>query len=199
MILLFFVIFITIYNLSNKMLIDIGTAKYLAMLSSASYYAIENTLTPSTNFEDFFKIEKNSQGDVTLILTDAYKFNSISVNIVNFVSNYFENNINQGVEVPIGVFTGLKLFSGFGKKVKMPLINVYSVKCDIVSSFTEAGINQTKHSLYINIVPDVSIVTRFKTKNLTEKITILIYENIIVGKIPSTYLQGSVISTEKIL
>ncbi|MBO5889355.1 MAG: sporulation protein YunB, partial [Clostridia bacterium] len=133
------------------------------------------------------------------VLTNSYQFNLLSNKIADEVINYFNNKLSQGVEVPIGVFTGIGLISGFGKKVKMPLITVSSVKCDIISSFTDAGINQTKHSIVINIIPEVFVVTRFSTKDLKDSISVLVYENIIVGKIPNTYLEGSIISTQKTL
>lgn len=196
-ILLFFAIFLSLYSFSNKMLIELGYSAYGSMLSTASYYALEKSIDKNTDFETFFKIEKNNQGDVVMILTDSYKFNLLAVKIVDNISYYLNTELSKGVEVPIGVFTGIGLISGFGKKVNMPLITANSVKCDIVSSFTEAGINQTKHSLIINIIPEVYVVTRFKTKRLLDTVSVLIYENIIVGDIPSTYLSGSVISSEK--
>ena len=196
---LFLAIFITLYSFSNKMLIEIGVSTYSGMLSSASYYALSKSLEPNFNFGNYFQIEKNSSGDVTMVLTNSYQFNLLSNKIADEVINYFNNKLSQGVEVPIGVFTGIGLISGFGKKVKMPLITVSSVKCDIISSFTDAGINQTKHSLVINIIPEVFVVTRFSTKDLKDSISVLVYENIIVGKIPNTYLEGSIISTQKTL
>ena len=162
---LFLAIFITLYSFSNKMLIEIGVSTYSGMLSSASYYALSKTLEPNFNFGNYFQIEKNSNGDVTMVLTNSYQFNLLSNKIADEVINYFNNKLSQCVEVPIGVFTGIGLISGFGKKVKMPLITISSVKCDIISSFTDAGINQTKHSLVINIIPEVFVVTRFSTKS----------------------------------
>ena len=194
---LFFAIFLTIYHFSNKLLIDIGISRYNGVLSTASYYAIEKSIEPLDDFSTFFNVEKNASGNVTMILTDFYKLNALSVSIANEVSNYFNNYFLEGVEVPIGAFTGIKMFAGFGKTVKMPLVTANSIKCDIVSSFTSAGINQTKHSLYINIIPEVYVVTRFYTKDLKDQISVLIYENIIVGEIPEVYLNGTVISNQK--
>lgn len=196
---LFFTVFITIYSFSNKLLMEIGISTYSGMLSSASYYALSKSLEPNFDFGSYFNIEKNSNGDVTMVTTNAFKFNLLANKLVDEVSNYFNEKLSLGVDVPIGAFTGISLISGFGKKIKMPLITVSSVRCDIYSTFTDAGINQTKHSLIINIIPEVFVVTRFSTKDLTDKISVLVYENVIVGKIPETYLQGSIISSQKTL
>ncbi len=193
---IFLLIFYLLYSFSNKMLIEIGVSTYSGMLSSASYYALDKALS-DYDFDNYFEVEKNNNGDVTMILTNSYEFNMLSNKIAEEVAVYFNQKLSEGVEVPIGVFTGIGLFSGFGKKVKMPLITVSSIKCDIVSTFQSAGINQTKHSLVINIIPEVYVVTRFSTKDLKDSISVLVYENIIVGNVPDTYLQGSIISAVK--
>ncbi len=194
---IFLLIFYLLYSFSNKMLIEIGVSSYSGMLSSASYSALDKALDENYNFGDYFEVEKNNDGDVTMILTNSYEFNMLSNKIAEEVANYFNQKLGEGIDVPIGVFTGIGLLSGFGKKVKMPLITVSSIKCDIVSTFQSAGINQTKHSLVINIIPEVYVVTRFSTKDLKDSISVLVYENIIVGNVPDTYLQGSIISAVK--
>ena len=181
------------------MLVDLGTTSYSGVLSTASYYALDKALGSNYDFNALFNVEKDKNGDIQMITTDAFTFNKISTVIVDNVSIYLNDYLSQGVEVPIGVFTGIRILSGYGKKIKMPLITVNSVKCDIVSKFEQAGINQTKHSIYVNIIPDVFVVTRFTTKRLTDAITVLMYENIIIGKVPETYLLGSVFSSQKSL
>ncbi len=196
-ILLFLAIFVALYSSSNKMLIEIGVSSYSGVLSTASYYAIEKTLHNDYDYNTLFEIYKDTDNNVTMITTDAFTFNKISTDIVNYVTEYLNDYLSKGVEVPIGVFTGISLLSGFGKKIKMPLITINSVQCNIVSKFVEAGINQTKHTLYVDICPEVYVVTRFFTKHLDSAITILMYENIIVGKVPSVYLTDSVFSAQK--
>ncbi len=196
-ILLFLAIFIALYSFSNKMLIEIGVSSYSGVLSTASYYAIEKTLNKDYDYNSLFEIHKDDENNITMITTDAFTFNKITTDIVNNVSEYLNDYLSQGVDVPIGVFTGISLLSGFGKKIKMPLITINSVQCNVVSKFVEAGINQTKHTLYVDIYPEVYVVTRFLTKHIDSYITILMYENIIVGKVPTVYLSDSVFSAQK--
>ena len=196
-ILLFIAIFITLYSFSNKMLIDLGVSSYSGVLSTASYYALDKSLGNNYDFNSLFTIHKDDKGEIQMITTDAFTFNKLSTIIVDNVTIFLNDYLSKGVEVPIGVFSGIRILSGFGKKIKMPLITVNSVKCDVVSKFEEAGINQTKHSIYVNIIPEVYVVTRLSTKRLTDSITVLMYENVIIGKVPETYLLGSVFSSQK--
>jgi hypothetical protein len=54
------------------------------------------------------------------------------------------------------------------------------------------GINQTKHSIYLNVVADISIVMPSSTENFAVATDILIGESVVVGAIPDTYLQSDI-------
>ncbi|MBR6737543.1 MAG: sporulation protein YunB [Clostridia bacterium] len=194
---LFLSLFFALYSVSNKMLVEIGTANFKGVLSTASYYAIEKSLSTSYAYENLIKVSKNSSGEITMITTDAYKFNSVTTALANYVSEYLTNYVNKGVEVPIGVFTGIRLLAGFGDKVNMQLIAINSVKCDVISTFESAGINQTRHTLYLDVTPDISIVTLATTRALVDNIRVLLYDNLIVGTVPEVYLTGTVFSAHK--
>ena len=73
------------------------------------------------------------------------------------------------------------------------------MECRFVSKFVEAGINQTKHSLYLEIVSDISIIMPSKSTNLASTIEVLICESVITGKIPDTYLQATIIGSDGLL
>ncbi len=188
---------LTLYYFSTSLLLDLGQSNYSGMLSSASYYAISKSINDKLSYEDLITIEKDGNQKITMIKTDAYKFNKLTSTIVDGVLEYFKIEIDKGIPVPIGAFTGIKMFSGFGKKVYMPLLTVSSVKCDVVSNFESQGINQTRHSLYVDIIPDVYIVTRFKTRKVTDSIRVLIFDNFITGEVPEMYFSGKVFSSFK--
>ena len=61
------------------------------------------------------------------------------------------------------------------------------METDLRSEFTDQGINQTVHRIYLQVVCEVSILTPFQ--DITEKITnqVLLAENVIIGNIPETY------------
>ena len=54
------------------------------------------------------------------------------------------------------------------------------------------GINQTKHSIYLNVIADISIVMPSRTENFAVATEILVGEFVIVGNVPDTYLQTDV-------
>lgn len=86
-----------------------------------------------------------------------------------------------------GSFTGFKLLAGKGPGVPITISSIGNIETDLKSEFSAQGINQTLHRVYLKVTCEVSILTPYN--NISEKIAnqVLIAENVIVGKIPSTY------------
>lgn len=86
-----------------------------------------------------------------------------------------------------GSFTGFKLLSGKGPGIKITISCAGDVQTDLISEFTEQGINQTLHRVYLQVKCNVNILTPFD--NISEEITnqVLLMENVIIGNTPNTY------------
>ena len=96
-----------------------------------------------------------------------------------------------------GSFTGFKLLAGRGPGVKIRISPIGSVETDLKSEFTEQGINQTLHRIYLDVKCSVNILTPFKDIEKTIVNQVLLVENIIVGHIPETYYSLDGITDEK--
>ena len=62
-----------------------------------------------------------------------------------------------------------------------------TVETDLRSEFTEAGINQTLHRIYLEVKCDVNILTPYQTIKETIYNQVLLVEGVIIGNIPDTY------------
>ena len=182
-----------LYFSSNKILENLSLKSFETLISSSSYNAINNILAEGYDYKSLIDVSTNSNGEIVMVTTDSIKVTAIASLAATTTYNYLNDFTNRGVEVPIGAFTGIQLLSGFGKTIRMKLISVSSVKCEIISNFTEAGINQTRHTISINILSTVSLVTKTSNKVVNDSISILVYDNLIIGKIPEVYLNSQVI------
>ena len=99
---------------------------------------------------------------------------------------------DEGIAVPLGAFTGIEAWAGFGPEIHMEIIPVAEVACRFVSGFESAGINQTKHSVYLEVVCEMSVVMPAKTHRFSAISQVLISESILVGEVPNVYLQGDI-------
>ncbi|HBK01894.1 MAG TPA: hypothetical protein DDY77_02535 [Clostridiales bacterium] len=180
------------YFCASDILINKGEASFEADMTKAFYSAANILTIENDGCKDLVKVEKDESGNVSFISTDALKLNALVKRLAEKTIENYEVLASGTTEVPIGAFTGFRLFSGLGAKVKLKLIMVTSVKCDFVNEFTSAGINQTSHRLYITTVPDVYVVAAGRKKYYKTEIRLLVYDNLIVGKVPEVYLNGSI-------
>jgi len=179
-----------ISNVTN-VLISISEATIRSITTVAVNDAIYYTLNDNLRYEDLIAIKYDEEGNVSTITTDSLKINRIARDTAYLSQENLNRMSQEGIQVPLGALTGLEALAGFGRKINVKIIPISNVECRFVSKFVEAGINQTKHSIYLEIVSDISIILPNKTSNLASTIEVLICESVINGKIPDTYLQAS--------
>ena len=136
----------------TKILISISEATIRAITTVAVNDAIYYTLNDSLRYEDLIHITYDEAGDVSTITTDSLKINKIARDTAYLSQQNLTRMSEAGIQVPIGALTGIETLAGFGHKINIKIIPISNVECRYVSKFTDAWINQTKHSLYLEIV-----------------------------------------------
>ncbi len=186
------------YKRVSDVILQTGDAQAEAVLTSAAYSCIGELHSNKNAYGDFFSFLKGDNGEIACVITDGIAVNTYTSELVEKVCTYLEKDAERGFYIPCGVFTGVKLLSGFGSLVNFKLIKIVSAKCEILSSFESAGINQVKHSVYVKLMPDVTLKAVGRSKSVNVEVSVLLYENVIIGKVPEVYMGiNSVGSTER--
>lgn len=139
------------------------------------------------SYQDLFTIEKDEEGNISMIKSNVFPINEIISNIAIQIQNEINNEGRNDIPIALGTFTGIKLFAGRGPNVHIKVSSIGNVETDLKSEFSEQGINQTLHRVYLQVKCQISILTPFANTEETITNQVLIAENVIVGKIPSTY------------
>ena len=138
-------------------------------------------------YDELFFVEKDNEGNITMIKSNIFPINEIISDVAVKIQQKINDKGKDDVNIALGSFLGINLLSGRGPDVKIRISSVGNVITDLKSEFISQGINQTLHRIYLQVDCEISILTPFEniTRNITNQI--LIAENIIVGKIPSSY------------
>lgn len=137
------------------------------------------------NYYELVTFLRDNEGNVTGIMTNLVTVNRLKTELMSLINKKISEINKTMVSVPLGNFLGNEFFSGLG-----PYIDIYVIPSSVTSiefenEFKEAGINQTRHSIYLSVINKVSVLLPDKVShgiNVTSKIPIV--ENIIVGKVP---------------
>ncbi len=185
------------------LLIAIATAKYIIDTvtpifetlcinkSKSMATIISNTETmnvmKSHSYDELFTIEKDADGNVTMIKSNMVSINEITSEIATNIQKELDNKGRENIQIALGSFTGIKILSGRGPGVPIRISSVGNIDTELKSEFEAQGINQTLHRVYLQLTCRVNILTPFE--DIENEITnqVLLAENIIVGKIPETY------------
>lgn len=176
----------------TKVLISVSEATMRAHTTVAINDAVYYTLSDGVRYEDLVTVERNDAGEVTALSADSLKINKIARDAASISQSNLKNLSLNGIPVPLGALTGIEALAGFGPRIYLRIIPVSSVTCEFSSQFESVGINQTKHSLYLNVIADISIVMPSRTENFAVTTDILVCECVLIGKVPDVYLQGDI-------
>lgn len=165
-----------------------ATVKELAVnaINSATHMVLDEKLP----YDDFVTITKDNEGKIELLQMNTVKINRLTRDLANLCQANIERIEEQTIKLPIGAFTGSVVLSGVGPNIDIALMPIGSVMCDFVSIFEEVGINQTRHSIYININTSISLVLPVSSVPVNTCTTVLVCDNIIVGDVPNFYVSG---------
>lgn len=192
--LLLVALFLFIYFQRNvtRVLISISEATMRASTTVAVNDAVYYTLSDEMRYDDLVTITRKENGDIIAVSANALKINKIARDTASISQSNLKNLSLNGIPVPLGALTGIEAFAGLGPSIHFRIIPVSSVTCGFSSSFESVGINQTKHSIYLNVLVDISIVMPSRTENFAVTTDILVGESVIIGTIPDTYLQSDI-------
>ena len=190
----FFIVAILVRNYfcACNIILAKAKAQFEADSVSAFYSAVNSCLVEGSDFADLIRVEKNSDGNITFVSTNALKLNSIARRTA--VNSLEKLNKKSGgkVKIPLGAYFGLNLFSGYGVETAIKLINVSSVKCDFTNEFYSCGINMVTQKCFISVEFDARIVLPTKTEKVRTKVKMPVYDNFISGNVPDAFLSGVV-------
>lgn len=195
---LLFIILLFVYFQRNvtRVLIKISEATMRSCTTVAVNDAVYYTLSDEMRYEDLVKIIRDENGKIVSVNANPLKINKIARDTASISQSNLKNLSLNGIPVPLGALTGIEAFAGLGPSIYFRIIPVSSVSCGFSSTFESVGINQTKHSIYLNVIANISIVMPSKTENFAVTTDILVGESVIVGEVPDAYLQSDIFGSK---
>ena len=143
-------------------------------------------------YSSYVHIERNSSGEITLITADMIKINKLMAQYSTIVQSHVSEIEEDDITVPMLAFTGWPLVSTLGADIKLDIVAVGDAPCSYRSEFKEVGINQTLHSIYIDVSAKVEIILPIDNIEVECPSSALICESVIVGRVPQFYLQNKI-------
>lgn len=140
--------------------------------------------------ETFFEYQKNSDGEIVAVLSNGYAINQVNFLVQKKVFEQVSQLVNYKIPVRLGAFSGVSFFSDFGPEVYLDVLPIGSVRCRFCSEYKAEGLNQTIHKFYVRVYTTIALSLPIEKISFEEFTDVFIAENLIVGRVPDTYLEG---------
>jgi len=151
--------------------------------------AIINEYSNQFNYDDVIRVDKDEQGNIVLLKADTLKMNKIACDVALEAQKELVKLGEVGIKVPIGYITKNNILSYYGPKVTIRMQPIGHVETKYSSEFESAGINQTRHKIYVKVKTTLRVIIPLESNDIEVSNEVPIAETIIVGKTPNTAVQ----------
>ncbi len=174
-------------NLSQTML-DMAFAEAYSMAVETLNRAVKLVTENGVEYAELVDAQTDAEGRVTMLRADTMRMNELAAKTALMAEDELNSVENQFVRIPLGAALGVKSLSGFGPKMSMQILPVGAVHASFDTEFESAGINQTRHRIFLTLRATVSLIIPTGSQVVEVESKMPIAESIIVGQVPDSFV-----------
>lgn len=170
-------------------LMAIAESKTASIATQVINNVISEKIVHSVDPQTLLTVKVDNQGRVVFIQPNTAEFSKLATNTTIKVQEALDNMNQEKIEIPMGQVFGSQLLASLGPKITVNVIPVGNVQSNILDKFEQAGINQTRHTIYLASTAQIRIVVPLVSKIVNVSAQVPVTEYVVVGEVPSTYVQ----------
>lgn len=160
-------------------------AKATEIINKAIFEEYSNNFV----YDEIIRVEKDGEGNISMLKADTLKMNKVATNVAIETQEKLKEIGEVGIKLPLGYLTRNNILSYYGPKVTVRMEPIGHIETKYISQFETAGINQTRHKIYLETKTKIKIIIPTANNEIEVVNQVPIAETIIVGKVPQTALQ----------
>jgi len=186
MILMFCVLWL--YAATLRVIRNVAQNEMEDIANDAIHLAVRDACINGGDYEDLVNIYRSSDGKIESLTLNTQKVNKLKSDIALKTLQHLNSKERAEISVPIGNFLGTEFLTGMGPEMKFTIIPCNIANIDFESTFTQAGINQVRHSISVRVDVNIgALLPRFEEMTSLSS-SALVTEAVIIGDVPDTYL-----------
>lgn len=173
----------------RQSIIAISEYRTKSIINNVVSNAVNDNFHDNINYEEIVVIYRDENDRINSIQTDIVKLNRIYADLSLDIQERLSELKDERISIPLGTVFGESLFAASGPRINVKVIPAGSVETDFKSEFMSAGINQTRHRIYLEVKTSVGIAIPFMGKKTEITTRIPVAETVIIGDIPDYYIE----------
>lgn len=180
--------FVTLERNLSETINTVACAKAKVMATETINQTIYDRIANEVQYRDLITVEKDNQGKIVLMQPNTIAINKLMAQTTLEVQKAMEKMEERRIRIPAVQAFDNAILANIGPKISVRIVPIGTIRTTILNKFEEAGINQTRHRILLNVEATVRVVfplLESKAKVVTQ---VPIAETIIVGEVPNTYM-----------
>lgn len=142
---------------------------------------------PAYSGSGLVELERDASGRITAVQADVVAVNSLAAEVL---SRTVEQTAQEEltVSIPVANLLGSTLFMNRGPSIPVQVTMLSSSTASFRSELTGAGINQTRHQIFLELNVQLSFLLPWRDMDTSVQTEILVSETVIVGQVPASYM-----------
>lgn len=153
-------------------------------VNAAVYDAAEELLV-QTDLAGTVEIRRDEAGRIVSLETDGAALASMQASLNRSVQKKLAAKAPDPLRVPVGTLLGWSLLRERGPAVTVHFALEPAVQCTLTGQFSEAGVNQTLHELWLEAEGTVYAMLPGHTAAETVTVRFCMAQTVIVGEVPA--------------
>ena len=171
------------------------------VLAAAARYQVRSQVTAAVeqwaardlqergvDYSDFVTITRNEAGEITALCADMARLNLLRAELSAHLLERLEDSQLE-LTIPVGSLLPLEPTWARGPELHLRALALGTASAEFESEFTSAGINQTRHRLWLELSVPVTVLLPGGGEELTVDSRLCVAETVIVGQVPQTWFQ----------
>ncbi len=183
--------FVTVDSRLRPLIQSYGLMSARRSAMMAVHTGVERVLADAdASYGSFVTVLRNEDGRVMSAETNVQEINRLKSAVSNAVMKELSSREEQTTRIPLGNLIGGSFFTGRGPFLSVTIHTSGTVITTLTGEFTDAGINQTKHSLYLDMQVMMTAALPMERVGVEVSTRFLVCETVFVGEVPQTVLQA---------
>ncbi len=166
----------------------IAVIKANAAATDAINEAILKNMAGGVAYHDLIKIEQDEHGRIVMAQLNTMEVNRIMAATTIATREALTDMRERRIRIPVGEVLGSYLLATYGPKISVKLIPMGRVNTELIDYFEAAGINQTRHKIYLHVHTEVQIVIPFSATPVNIFTAVPVTDTIYIGEVPGTVI-----------
>ena len=176
--------FIYVDNSLRPTITVLAETKAIELANRSINKAVGGIVKDKIDYSDLIYTKLDSKGKIS----NTILMNQIASDVALEIQNELKQVKSTTAYIPIGTALKSPILAKYGPQLKVSIEPIGTVSVDFKTSFESAGINQTRHRIYLEAKTQVKVVIPLTTSTKEVKAQIPICETIIVGEVPESYV-----------